>query len=70
MKLGELLLRQGIISEDMLSQALEEQKKAGTRLGTTLISLGYITEEELLKSLSKHFGVESVDLREFIEAHT
>jgi type IV pilus assembly protein PilB len=64
MRLGELLLKQGVISEDMLSQALEEQKKAGTRLGTTLISLGYISEEELLKTLSKHFGVESVDLRE------
>ncbi|UCC11085.1 MAG: type IV-A pilus assembly ATPase PilB [candidate division WOR-3 bacterium] len=64
MKLGELLLKQGLISEDMLSQALEEQKKAGTRLGTTLISMGYITEEELLKSLSKHFGVQSVDLRD------
>ncbi len=64
MKLGELLLKQGLISEDMLSQALEEQKKAGTRLGTTLINMGYITEEELLKSLSKHFGVQSVDLRE------
>ncbi len=64
MKLGELLLKQGLISEDMLSQALEEQKKAGTRLGTTLINMGYVTEEELLKSLSKHFGVQSVDLRD------
>jgi type IV pilus assembly protein PilB len=63
MKLGELLLKQGTISEDMLAQALEAQKKDGTRLGTTLINLGYVKEEEMLVALSKHYGVKSVDLR-------
>lgn len=63
MKLGELLLKQGTISEDMLAQALEVQKKDGTRLGTTLINLGYVKEEEMLVALSKHYGVKSVDLR-------
>lgn len=63
MKLGELLLKQGTISEDMLAQALEVQKKDGTRLGTTLINLGYVKEEKMLVALSKHYGVKSVDLR-------
>ncbi len=63
MKLGELLLKQGTISEDMLAQALEVRKKDGTRLGTTLINLGYVKEEEMLVALSKHYGVKSVDLR-------
>ena len=63
MKLGELLVKQGTISEDMLAQALEAQKKDGTRLGTTLINLGYVKEEEMLVALSKHYGVKSVDLR-------
>ncbi len=63
MRLGELLVDQGVISEDMLHEALEEQKKNGARLGSTLVKLGYVKEEELLQALSKHFGVESVDLR-------
>lgn len=56
-------MKQGTISEDMLAQALEAQKKDGTRLGTTLINLGYVKEEEMLVALSKHYGVKSVDLR-------
>lgn len=63
MKLGELLVKSGTISEDMLAQALEAQKKEGTRLGTTLINLGYVKEGDMLTQLSKHFGVRSVDLR-------
>ncbi len=63
MKLGELLVKAGTISEDMLAQALEAQKKEGTRLGTTLINLGYVKEADMLTQLAKHFGVRSVDLR-------
>ena len=63
MRLGEILLKQGMISEDMLSQALEEQKKDGTRLGATLVKLSYLSEEQLLVSLARHFGVRSVDLK-------
>ncbi|HEX7320771.1 MAG TPA: type IV-A pilus assembly ATPase PilB [bacterium] len=63
MKLGEILVRQGTISEDMLTRALDEQKKDGTRLGATLIKLGLLKEEDLLVALSKHFGVKSMDLR-------
>ncbi|UCG30844.1 MAG: type IV-A pilus assembly ATPase PilB [candidate division WOR-3 bacterium] len=63
MKLGEVLVNQGLISEDMLAQAVEEQKTDGERLGATLIRMGFISEDELLQALSKHFGVRSVDLR-------
>ena len=63
MKLGEILVNQGLISEDMLAQALEEQKADGEKIGTTLIKMGFISEEELLQALSKHFGVRGVDLK-------
>jgi type IV pilus assembly protein PilB len=63
MKLGEILVKKGLISEDMLARALEEQKKDGSRLGSTLIKLGYLKEEDLLKALSEHFGVKAIDLR-------
>jgi type IV pilus assembly protein PilB len=63
MKLGEVLVNQGLISEDMLSQALEEQKADGERLGATLIRMGFVSEDELLQALSKYFGVRSVNLK-------
>ena len=63
MKLGEILVNEGLISEDMLAQALEEQKKDGKRIGSALMKLGFIEENALLKALSKHFGIKSVDLR-------
>lgn len=63
MKLGEILVNQGVISEDMLAQALEEQKTDGEKLGTTLIRMGFVSEPELLQALSKHFGVRAVDLK-------
>jgi type IV pilus assembly protein PilB len=63
MKLGEVLVKQGLINEDMLARALDEQKKDGSKLGSTLIKLGFIKEEDLLTALSRHFGVKSVDLR-------
>ncbi|MEO0205533.1 MAG: type IV-A pilus assembly ATPase PilB [candidate division WOR-3 bacterium] len=65
MRLGEILIKQGIISEDMLARALEDQKKDGARLGSTLIKLGFVKEEDLLKALSVHFGVKSIDLRSY-----
>jgi len=63
MKLGEILVNQGVISEDMLAQALEEQKADGEKLGSTLIKMGFVSEAELLQALSKHYGVRSVDLK-------
>jgi type IV pilus assembly protein PilB len=63
MKLGEILVNQGVISEDMLAQALEEQKTDGEKLGTTLIRMGFVSDAELLQALSKHFGVRAVDLK-------
>jgi len=62
MRLGDILVKSGLISEDMLANALEEQKKDGARLGATLVKLGFLSDEDLLKALSKHYGVKSIDL--------
>jgi len=64
-KLGELLVRDKLISPDQLKKAIEQQKAAGGRLGTQLTKLGYIGEEELLSFLSKQYGVPAIDLKEF-----
>ena len=64
-RLGELLVRSQLISDEQLSKAIEEQKKEGSRLGAALIKLGYVQENDLASFLSKHYGVPSIDLSEF-----
>ncbi|HUT53597.1 MAG TPA: type IV-A pilus assembly ATPase PilB [bacterium] len=64
-KLGELLVRENLITPAQLQQALEEQKKKGGRLGANLTRLGFINEEELADFLSKQYGVPSINLNEF-----
>ncbi len=53
--LGELLISANKITEDQLLTVLESQITQGGRLGTNLIELGYISEEELTHFLSEHF---------------
>ncbi len=63
-KLGELLVKENLITAEQLQKALEEQKKHGGRLGTHLTRLGFINEEELTKFLSRQYGVPAVNLKE------
>lgn len=64
-RLGELLIRNQLVTEDQLKKALEAQKVDGGRLGASLIKLGYIKEDELAAFLSKQYGVPSINLSEF-----
>lgn len=64
-KLGQLLMTTSIISEEQLKQALNVQKKEGGRLGTSLVKLGFITEEKLVAFLSKQYGVPAINLSEY-----
>jgi len=64
-KLGQLLVSSNVISEEQLKEALGMQKRAGGRLGTNLIKLGYITEEKLVTFLSRQYGVPAVNLSEY-----
>ncbi len=64
-RLGELLVRNKLISDDQLSKALDEQKTQGGRLGASLIKLGFIKEDELAAFLSRQYGVPSINLAEF-----
>ncbi len=61
-RLGDRLIQAGLITKTQLDQALEEQKRTGGLIGSNLIRLGYITEEDLLHFLSKQFGFPAVDL--------
>jgi type IV pilus assembly protein PilB len=64
-RLGELLVRNQLVTEDQLKKALDLQKSEGSRLGAALIKLGFIKEDELAAFLSRQYGVPSINLSEF-----
>ena len=65
MRIGEMLLAQGYITQEQLDKALETQKTSGKRLGRTLVDLGYMPEERLVEILSRQFEVPYVKLDNF-----
>jgi type IV pilus assembly protein PilB len=65
-RLGDLFVREGLITEAQLSQALVEGKRENTRLGFALVKLGFVAEEELTRMLSKQYRVPAVDLEKVI----
>ncbi len=60
-KLGNFLVREGLITAEQLESALQEQKANGGMLGSNLVKMGFIEEAELMEFLSKQFGVPSTD---------
>ena len=65
MRLGDFLLKEKKITEEKLQHALEVQKKEPGKLGSVLIRLGYVTEEDIAQVLSKQFGYPSINLTKF-----
>ncbi len=64
-RIGDLLLREGLISKEQLEKALQEQKQNGTRVGYNLVKLGFIQEIELTKILARQYKMPAVDLSKF-----
>ncbi len=64
-RLGELLVRENLISVQQLRKAQEEQQKSGARIGTALIKTGAIEESKLTDFLSKQYGVPAINLKDF-----
>ena len=62
MRLGELLIAAGTITQEELEKGLALQKGSKQRLGAVLISNGIITEEELIEALQMQLGIEFIDL--------
>lgn len=61
-RIGDLLIRQNLLTNDQLAQALHRQKETGAKLGLILIEMGFIDEETMNKALSQQFGLMSIDL--------
>jgi type IV pilus assembly protein PilB len=64
-RLGELLVREKMISLQQLEEAQEEAKRTGRRLGAALSQLGYVDDQELTQLLAKQYSLPSIDLADF-----
>jgi type IV pilus assembly protein PilB len=62
-RLGEILVKDSLISADQLKQALDYQKKNGGRLGTCLVNLGLVSDDDITAVLSRQYGVPSINLK-------
>src|SRR5574341_2396016 len=64
-KLGELLLKENMVTPQQLQEALTHQKMNGGKLGKAFVSLGYVRDEEITSLLSRQYGVPSINLDHF-----
>ncbi|TMX56176.1 GspE/PulE family protein [Vibrio rotiferianus] len=61
-RLGDLLVEEGIVTEEQVQQALASQHDTGQKLGDALIALGFISEKQMLNFLSQQLGLPLIDL--------
>jgi MSHA biogenesis protein MshE len=64
-RLGDLLVQNNLINEEQLKTALLEQRQSGRKLGATLIALDMVSEDQLLKLLSKHLNVPLINIDDY-----
>lgn len=61
-RLGDLLIREGLIRQEQLQRGLDDQKAYGGRIGRHLVDLGFVTEAQLLDTLSRQLKLPRIDL--------
>src|SRR6266705_2282718 len=64
-RLGDLLVKEKVITTEQLEVALKSQKDAGGRLGSVLVKLGYLSDEDVTNFLSRQYGVPAINLSYF-----
>ena len=64
-RLGDLLVKEKVITQEQLEQALKVQKDTGCRLGSALVRLGFLSEEDVTNFLSRQYGVPAINLSYF-----
>ena len=62
MRLGDMLIRQNVLTEDELKKALELQKGSGKKIGEVLVDNGFITEDMIVRALQMQLGLKVVQL--------
>ena len=64
-RIGELLVKESLLSADQLERAREQAASKGQRLGAQITQLGFLDEEELTEFVAKQYGVPSINLADF-----
>jgi type IV pilus assembly protein PilB len=64
-QIGELLIKENFITSEQLDEALKHQRQHGGRLGSILITLGYVDDDDITSVLSRQYGVPSINLSYF-----
>lgn len=64
-RLGEILVQQGLLSNDQLAKSLELQKASGKKLGRVFIEGGYVTEKQISEAIARQLQVPFIDLKFF-----
>jgi DNA-binding response OmpR family regulator len=62
LRLDEILVRRGLVTEEQVKEALEYQREHGGKVGSHLVRFGYVDERGLLSALAQQFGCETVEL--------
>jgi len=60
-RIGEIFIQEGLLSEDQLNAALSEQKRSGRKLGRACIDLGYLDEDQVSVALARQLHVPFID---------
>ncbi|NPU94957.1 MAG: Flp pilus assembly complex ATPase component TadA [Gammaproteobacteria bacterium] len=64
-RIGDLLVSKGLIIDEQLKRALDEQKRTGKKIGKVVVDLGFVSESQLLQALAAHFSYPFVDMARF-----
>jgi MSHA biogenesis protein MshE len=64
-RLGDLLVQQGLLSDEQLKFALGEQKRSGRKLGRIVVESSFVTEEAISQALARQLQIPFVDLKQF-----
>jgi type IV pilus assembly protein PilB len=64
-RLGELLIKAGLVTQKQIEEALQLQKTNGGKLGYNLVKLGHVKEEDITSLLSEQYGVPAIHLEHF-----
>ena len=64
-RLGDLLVKEKVITTEQLDQATKIQKETNCRLGSALVKLGFLTDEDVTNFLSRQYGVPAINLSYF-----
>ena len=62
-RIGDLLVETGVISEEQLQEALRRQRGTSRKIGETLVDEGFVTEEQIAYALSEQYHIDIIDLQ-------